>query len=233
MFPRTTSSFTSTSQALLSIIRWPLLACILSLSFASAQDSAISEKATAPQDKQQIAPTTKSEDAEVPTKKTAKDREDANKNNPNAFLNVNPDTNDERELHDSLITKVRSLNGGREKRDAEPEANAKNDDGESIMEDFKMPLIIIGSLLVYFIPTLLGMRRNDFKKVFFINLLLGCTVVARLIAMHFKPFPMHWLYICAGVSLALALVPLFLKDCAPPPEPEGRRRQRSRRRSHS
>jgi len=101
------------------------------------------------------------------------------------------------------------------------------------MEDFKLPLLIIGSLLVYFIPTLLGIRRNDFKKVFLINVLLCCTVGLALIAMHFKPFPMHWLYICAGVSLALALVPLFLKDCAPPPEPEGRRRHRSRRRSHS
>ena len=59
----------------------------------------------------------------------------------------------------------------------------------SIWEDFKLPLMIIGGLLVYFIPTLLGMRMNDFKKVFFINLFLGCTVGLGLAALHIKPFP--------------------------------------------
>ena len=143
---------------------------------------------------------------------------------------MSPETKDERELQDSLMTKVRSLNAGGSK--AEPETPKKHDD-ENIWEDFKLPLIIIGSLLVYFIPTLLGMKRNDFKKVFLINVILGCTVGLALIAMHFKPFPELWLYICAGVSWALAMVPLFLKDCAPTPAREGRRRHRSHRRSHS
>jgi hypothetical protein len=124
---------------------------------------------------------------------------------------------------------VRSLNSGKEKREEEPETTAKHDDAVSIWEDF----MIIGGLLVYFIPTLMGMRRNDFKKVFFINLFLGCTVGLGLAALHIKPFPEQWLYIYAGVSWGGALVPLFLKDCAPPPERESRKRHRSHRRSHN
>jgi hypothetical protein len=202
---------------------------IFSIASASAQNSSVAESSPASQSEGQIAPNAKIDDTTAPEKKTAKDSTRPSENAANPLLTVNPETKDERELHDSLMTKVRSLNVGGSK--AESETPQRRDDNENIWEDFKTPLIVIGSLLIYFIPTLLGMKRNDFKKVFLINLIHGCTFGAGLIAMHFYPFPMQWLYIWAGVSWVLALVPLFLKDCAPPPERERRRKHRSRKRS--
>ena len=205
-------------------MRLSLFLCFLSIVSTFAQDSPAVEKSSAPQDVQRIAPA-----AEKKTN-SEKQKTQTEPGGFNSLLNVSPQTGEERELHEAMETKLRSMNVGGSK--AETEASAKQDDFTAIWEDLKLPLIIIGSLLVYFIPTLLGMRRNDFKKVFYINLLLGSFVVAGLVAMHFRPFPMQWLYIWAGVSWALALVPLFLKDCAPLPERERRRRHRSRRRSH-
>lgn len=207
-------------------MRWFLLACILSFTSASAQDSAVAEKPSTPQAGQQVAPATRNEESTAAEKKSVREKARAIESNANPLLNVNPVTKEERELQDSLMTKVRSLNGGGEKAAAVVAVVA--DDGGSIMEDFKWPLIIIGGLLVYFLPTLLGMKRNEFKKVFLINLLGGCTVAGVLITMSFMPFPKPWLYGWAAVSWVLALVQLFLKDCAPPPE-----RERRRHRSHS
>lgn len=209
-------------------MRWSLLLTILPLLSVTAQDSTVFEKVTSPQDEQHIAPTTKREERDPATKKTDSIREKtrASESVTNPLLNVTTDAKDERELQDSLISKMHSLNGG-----ALTEQKTKRaDDEERIWEDFKWPLLIIAGLLVYFIPTLLGMRRNDFKKVFLVNLLLGSTVGGAVVCMNVMPFPMQWLYIWTGVSWALALVPLFLKDCAPPSESEGRRRHRSSRR---
>ncbi len=210
-------------------MRCLFLFIIFSIASASAQNSGVADKSPSTQTGRQITQDAKREDTITQEKKTAEKRTPASENPPNPLLTVSPETKDERELHDSLMTKMRSLNGGRESE--APETTKKSDDSENIWEDFKTPLIVIGSLLIYFIPTLLGMKRNDFKKVFLINLILGCTFGAGLIAMHFYPFPMQWLYIWAGVSWVLALVPLFLKDCAPPPERERRRKHRSRKRS--
>ena len=209
-------------------MRWSLLLTILPLLSVTAQDSTVFEKVTSPQDEQHIAPTTKREERDPATKKTDSIREKtrASESVTNPLLNVTTDAKDERELQDSLISKMHSLNGGA----LTEQKTKRTDDEERIWEDFKWPLLIIAGLLVYFIPTMIGMRRNDFKKVFFVNLLLGCTVGVALFAMSAKPFPVQWLYIWAGASWALALLPLFLKDCAPPSESEGRRRHRSSRR---
>jgi len=185
----------------LSLLRWSLVTCILSLTPASALDSGNTEKTPTPQAAHEAAPANRALGSTGPKQKPAKDKEDTEGNTPHSLLNVSPDTQYERELHNSLISRVRSLNSGKEKREVELETPAKHDDAVSIWEDFKLPLMIIGGLLVYFIPTLLGMRMNDFKKVFFINLFLGCTVGLGLAALHIKPFPEQWLYIYAGVSL--------------------------------
>ncbi len=211
-------------------MRLLLLSCILSIVSASAQGSVVDEKPLVPQAGQKIAPVAEGKDGGVSVKKPAAEKAGANDSAPNSLLNVNPETKDERDLHDSLMTQVRALGVGT--GNAEHETPTEDSDlGQSIWEDFKLPLIIIGGLLVYFLPTFLSLKRNDFKKVFHINLLLGCTVAAGLILFYVWKFPAQWLYGWAAVSWVIALARLFLKDCAQPPERQRRRRNQARTRN--
>lgn len=126
-------------------------------------------------------------------------------NDPHSLMTIDPKTATERELQDQLATKMRSLNGHKDNADIED--TRKEIRKEELWEDFKWPLYIVGGIFLYFIPTLLSLKRNDLKKVFLINLLSGWTVAG-------------WIY---------ALVRAYSKDSAPPPVDEHRRRRRSSR----
>jgi hypothetical protein len=90
------------SLAALSWLRWSLIACILSLTPASALDSGNTEKKPVPQAEHEVAPASRAVDSTAPKQKPAKEKEDTEVNTPHSLLNVSPDTQDERELHNSL-----------------------------------------------------------------------------------------------------------------------------------
>lgn len=207
-------------------MRWLLLSCLLSIPTALAMGepadaSQILPADTAPivSDKpsgQQPPPPIKGEDPALAEKQEAPknsraqgQKEPLPENDSFSLMKIDPRTGTERALQEQLTTKIRSLHSHKEK--AETEEPQKGNLKEELWEDFKWPLIILGGIFLYFIPSLLGMKRNDFKKVFWINLLSGWTGAG-------------WIY---------ALVRAFSKDSAPPPEDENRRRRRSsRRRRH-
>ena len=173
-----------------------LLSCILSISSVLAQEigphgdekslEAKTPKAAEKPGGLQAAKPQKDETARPAKKNTVQEKQQAQEQTESAgekaqssFTTINPQNSDELKLHEDLLESTRSL-GSWKKKEEPFKKDALN---EELWEDFKLPLIIVGCVIFYFIPTILGMRRNDFKKLFLINLLAGWTVVGWVFAM--------------------------------------------------